>query len=220
MSVCVCKMTQITQIHLFFLRVFVSPLSVLVRVFLSSFWSWKSHRLWLESAANSTCFWGGAVRILSVTTARTVEWEQREWSRVGNGGRGWGLENVHIKLAETASSSSSQDFDLFAHKRSPWCFHIGAVTELFTALYSCRCCSQVTVLYWIFFIEYQVGTEQIKAFHHFAHVFSETSFSRICGIQFNFIHTPQWIQFYAFFSQKLSFGRRFRVSIQSHHFSE
>lgn len=41
------------------------------------------------TSANSTCFWRGAVRILSVTTARTVEREQRERSRVGNDGRGW-----------------------------------------------------------------------------------------------------------------------------------
>lgn len=55
------------------------------------------------------------------------------------------------------------------------------MTELFTALNSRPKYDFSLFNVLNLFIEHQVGTEEIKAFHHFAHVFSGTTFSRVCG---------------------------------------
>lgn len=116
MSVCICKMTQITQIHLFLLRVFVSPLPALIHVFclrseaenLADCDFSKQHMFLKGCCEDFVCYHSKNSR--TGTAGEEPSWKR--WQR---------LENVHMKLAETASSSSSRDFDLFAHKRSTWC---------------------------------------------------------------------------------------------------
>lgn len=153
MSVCICKMTQITQIHLFLLRVFVSPLPAHIRVFclhseaenLADCDFSKQHMFVTGCCEDFVCYHSKNSR--TGTAGVEPSWKRR-------------LENVHMKLAETtssSSSSSSRDFDLFAHKRSTWCEASTSVRwRLFTALNS-RPKYDFSL-----FIEYQVGTEQIS----------------------------------------------------------
>lgn len=106
------QITQITQIHL---RVFVSPLPALIRVFclrseaenLADCDFSKQHMFLKGCCEDFVCYHSKNSR----TGTAGVEPSWKRWQR---------LENVHMKLAETASSSSSssRDFDLFAHKRS------------------------------------------------------------------------------------------------------
>lgn len=105
-------MTQITQIHLFLLRVFVSPLAA--RVFclrseaenLADCDFSKQHMFLKGCCEDFVCYHSKNSRM--GTAGVEPSWKRWQW-----------LENVHMKLAETASSSSSsRDFDLFAHKRS------------------------------------------------------------------------------------------------------
>lgn len=90
-------------LHLFMFFVFVLKLKISQTV----------------TSANSTCILKGCcedfVCYHSKNSRTGTAGEEPSWKRWQR------LENVHMKLAETASSSSSRDFDLFAHKRSTWC---------------------------------------------------------------------------------------------------
>lgn len=150
------------------------------------------------TSANSTCFWRGAVRILSVTTARTVEWEQREWSRVGNDGSGWKTSTWNwqkrllllllLGILTFLHTKGQHDVKL-PHQCGDRVIH----------------CTEFTSQVWFFsfffteFVYWVSGWNRTnKSLSSLCSRFLWNRFQPCLWYQFNFIYAPQWTRFYAF----------------------
>lgn len=187
MSVCVCKMTQITQIHLFLLRVFVSPLPARIRVFC------------LRSEAENLADCDFSKQHMFVTgCCEDFVLPQQEQSN-GNSGRGAELETVAGKRPHETGRNGFFFFFFFFSGFWPFCtqkvnmmwsFHISAVTVIH--------CTEFTSQVWFFFVYWASGWNRTNKPFISLLTFSLKPLSACLWFQFNFIYAPQWTRFYAF----------------------